>query len=233
MKSFQAEVDRLNAEASGGPYQPTSADPSTTVQLAIFGQRQAQYRFQMESYNQKIKPAQTQLARAEQDVKAFGGRAQIANELEFKRRELERLQVGSQMNRLIAEDQNIEMQRNLTGAKSAAERARRDLQQMIAERNGFEQQWKGQISQELTLRTRSLSDATESLRKATLRRELVDLRADQEAVVLTVAKVSVGSVMQSGEAADHPRSDERAARGRNPYRRCRCRSRPPRAEGCD
>jgi HlyD family type I secretion membrane fusion protein len=70
---------------------------------------------------------------------------------------------------------------------------------MIAERNGFEQQWKAQISQELTLRTRNLSDATEGLRKATLRRDLVDLRADQEAVVLTVAKVSVGSVMQSGE----------------------------------
>ena len=153
----------------------------------------------MESYNQKISGLETQLARAEQDVKAFGGRAQIANELESKRRELERLQVGSQMNRLIAEDQNIEAQRNLPSAKSAAERARRDLQQMIAERNGFEQQWKGQISQELTLRTRNLSDATESLRKATLRRELVDLRADQEAVVLTVAKVSVGSVMQSGE----------------------------------
>ena len=49
------------------------------------------------------------------------------------------------------------------------------------------------------MRTRSLSDASESLRKATLRRELVDLRADQDAVVLTMAKVSVGSVMQSGE----------------------------------
>ena len=70
---------------------------------------------------------------------------------------------------------------------------------MMAERDGFEQQWKAKISEDLTLRTRSLSDASESLRKATLRRELVDLRADQDAVVLTVAKVSVGSVMQSGE----------------------------------
>ena len=54
VKSFQAEVDRLSAEASGTPYQPTSADASTAVQVAIFGQRQAQYRYQMESYNQKI-----------------------------------------------------------------------------------------------------------------------------------------------------------------------------------
>ena len=199
VKSFQAEVDRLTAEASGTPYQPTSTDASTALQVAIFGQRQAQYRYQMESYNQKISGLQAQLIRSEHDVKAFTERVQIASVLELKRRELERLQVGSQMNRMIAEDQRIEMERNLTQAQGAAERARRDLQQMMAERDGFEQQWKAKISEDLTLRTRSLSDASESLRKATLRRELVDLRADQDAVVLTVAKVSVGSVMQSGE----------------------------------
>ena len=119
--------------------------------------------------------------------------------LELKRREFERLQVGSQMNRMVAEDQRIEMERNLTQAKGAAERARRDLQQMTAERDGFEQGWKAKISEDLTLRNRSLSDATENLRKATLRRDLVDLRAEQDAVVLSVARVSVGSVMQSGE----------------------------------
>jgi len=199
VKSLQAEVDRLTAEAAGTPYKPTSADPSTALQVAIYGQRQAQYRFQMESYNQKISGLDVQLTRAGQDVKAFGERAQIANVLEAKRRELERLQVGSQVNRMIAQDQNIEMQRNFTDATHVAERANRDLHQMMAERDGFEQQWKAKISEELTLRTRSLSDATESLRKATLRRELVDLRADQDAMVLTVAKVSVGSVVQSGE----------------------------------
>jgi HlyD family type I secretion membrane fusion protein len=199
VNSFQAEVDRLTAESSGTPYQPTSADTSTVLQVAMYGQRQAQYRYQIESYNQKLSGLQAQVTRAEHDVEAFGQRHQIASVLESKRRELERLQVGSQVNRLIAQDQAIEMQRNLTDATGAAERARHDLDQLTAERDGYEQQWKAKISEELTLRRRSLSDATESLRKATLRRELVDLRADQDAVVLSVAKVSVGSVMQSGE----------------------------------
>ncbi|SDE95575.1 type I secretion membrane fusion protein, HlyD family [Bradyrhizobium brasilense] len=199
VNSFKAEVDRLTAEASGTPYQPSSADTSTVLQVAMYGQRQAQYRYQIESYNQKISGLQAQVTRAEHDVEAFGQRYRIASVLESKRRELERLQVGSQVNRLIAEDQAIEMQRNLTDATGAAERAHRDLDQLIAERDGYEQQWKSKISEELTLRGRSLSDATESLRKATLRRELVDLRADQDAVVLSVAKVSVGSVLQSGE----------------------------------
>lgn len=199
VKSFQAEVDRLRAEASDTQYRPTDADASTEVQVAIFGQRQAQYRYQIESYNQKISGLEAQLSRAEHDIKAYSERLRIATELETKRRELEHLQIGSQMIRMVAEDQRIEMQRNLADARSSAERARRDLSQMTAERDGFEQKWKAQISEDLTSRARLLSDATESLRKAALRRELVDLRADQDAIVLTVAKVSVGSVLQSGD----------------------------------
>jgi HlyD family type I secretion membrane fusion protein len=178
---------------------PRAADAATAVQVALFGQRQAQYRYQMESYQQKISGLEATLTRAQHDVKAFGQRSDIASMVESKRRELERLQVGSVMNRLAAEDQRIEMQRNLADANGAAERASRDLKQMYAERDGFQQQWKSQISQELTLRSRNLNDAVESLRKAALRRELVDLRAKQDAIVLSVAKVSVGSVLQSGE----------------------------------
>jgi HlyD family type I secretion membrane fusion protein len=199
VKSFEAEVDRLNAEASDTPYRPAGSDSAASVQAAIYGQRQAQYRAQVESYSQKISSLQAQLTQAQGDVKAFTERLTIAAELEAKRQELERLQVGSQMNRLIAQDQRIEMQRNLTNAAGEAERASRDLRQMMAERDGFEQQWKAQVNQELQERSRSLNDARESFRKATLRHQLVELRAEQDAVVLTVAKVSVGSVMQSGD----------------------------------
>ena len=70
---------------------------------------------------------------------------------------------------------------------------------MVAERDSFEQQWKAQVNQELHERSRSLNNAQEALRKATLRHELVELRAEQDATVLSVAKVSVGAVMQSGD----------------------------------
>jgi hemolysin D len=199
VRSFQAEVDRLSAEASNIPYRPSTSDSAAAVQAAMYGQRQALYRSQIESYTQKIHSLEAQLTRAQSDVKAFTERLEIAADIESRRKELERLQVGSLMNRLNAQDQRIEMQRNLTDATAATERASRDLEQMKAERESFEQQWKAQVSQELHDRSRSLNDAQESLRKATLRNRLVELRADQDAVVLTVAKVSVGSVMQSGD----------------------------------
>jgi hemolysin D len=199
VRSFQAEVDRLSAEASDTPYRPSTSDSTAAVQAAIYGQRQAQYRAQVESYTQKINSLRAQLTRAQGDIKGFTERLEIAAEVESRRRELERLQVGSLMNRLSAQDQRIEMQRNLSDATGAAERASRELQQVTAERDGFEQQWKAQVNQELHERSRSLSNAMENLRKASLRHELVELRAEQDAIVLTVAKVSVGSVMQSGD----------------------------------
>lgn len=199
VRSFQAEVDRLTAEASDSPYRPSTADSPAAVQAALYGQRRAQYRAQVESHAQRISGLQAQLTRAEADIKAFSDRLEIAALMESKRRELERLEVGSQMNRLLAQDQRIEIQRNLSEAVGSAERSRRDLQQAIAERDGFEQRWKADVNQELHERSRSLGNAVENLRKATLRNQLVDLRAEQDAIVLTVAKVSVGSVMQSGD----------------------------------
>ena len=91
------------------------------MQAALYGQRQAQYRSQLNSFTQKIDSLQVQLVRAQGDVKAFTQRLAIAAEVESKRKELERLQVGSQMNRLMAEDLRVEMQRNLADATGAAD----------------------------------------------------------------------------------------------------------------
>ena len=44
-----------------------------------------------------------------------------------------------------------------------------------------------------------MTTARQSLEKDQLRRQLVELRAARDATVLTVAKVSVGSVLQSGQ----------------------------------
>src|SRR5258708_28490958 len=55
------------------------------------------------------------------------------------------------------------------------------------------------VSQKLSEQMQKLVDAREQLNKARLRHQLVELRVNRDATVLTVAKVSVGSVLQSGE----------------------------------
>lgn len=197
--SLAAEVERLQAEASGTAYKPTDGSPIAVLQGAIFLQRQAERGFKNENYNQKINSLQSQIQRAMSDREAYSERLKVAEDLERKRIELERLQVGSQINRLAATDSRLEVKRGLSNATNQVEQATRDLQAMQAERDAYNQQWRGQISQDLTEQGRKLSDARENLNKADLRRQLVELRAEQDSVVLNIAKVSPGSVLQSGE----------------------------------
>ena len=197
--SLAAEVERLQAEAAGTTYKPQDGSPVSVLQGAIFLQHQAERSFKNENYTQKINSLQSQIQRAVADREAYSERLKVAEELERKRVELERLQVGSQINRLAATDSRLEVKRGLGNATNQVEQATRDLQAMQAERDAYNQQWRGQVSQDLTEQGRKLSDARENLNKADLRRQLVEVRAEQDSIVNSIAKVSPGSVLQSGE----------------------------------
>lgn len=199
VSSLDAEVERLQAEANGETYRPKDASPIAVLQGAIYAQRKAERGYKNENYTQKISSLQSQVQRAMSDKVGYGERLKIANDLEGKRLELERLQVGSQIARLESQGQRVEAQRGLANAEAQVIQAARDLQALEAERDAYNQQWRGQVSQELTEQGRKLNDAREQLNKATLRRQLVELRAEQDSTVLNIAKVSPGSVLQSGE----------------------------------
>jgi hemolysin D len=91
------------------------------------------------------------------------------------------------------------MARALTNAEQTAESARLNLAALVSERDAYMQGWQADTSQKLAEASRKLGDARERLNKAKLRRELVELRSDRDAIVQSIAKVSVGSVLQSGE----------------------------------
>lgn len=196
--SLEAEMGRLQAEASGAAYAARDASPTALLHAAIHLQRTAERGFKMENYRQRISSLQAQVQRAMGDVAAYTDRLGVARDLEGKRLELERLQVGSQINRLAATDSRLEIERGLGNARAQATQGARDLEALQAERDAYEQGWRGQVNQELSEQGRKLSDAREQLNKAQLRRQLVELRAERDAVVLTIAPVSVGSVLQSG-----------------------------------
>ena len=199
VSSLQTEVERLQAEQAGTAYRPRDASPLAVLQGAIFLQRQAERGYKNENFTQKMSSLQSQIQRALSDKEAYAARLILAEELERKRIELEKLQVGSTINRLQSTDARIEVKRGLDTATNQVVQAARDLQAMAAERDAYNQQWRGQVSQDLTDQSRKLSDARENLNKAQLRRQLVELVAQQDSVVLSVAKVSPGSVLQSGE----------------------------------
>lgn len=198
VSTLQAQVGRLQAELENKPFAYVGLDPSLSLQAAIFAQRQAEYSFKLETYKQKADSMSATITRARSDITAYRDRVAYARTLEQMRKELERLNVGSKINTLAAMDSRVEMQRNLDMADQNLISMERDLAGQIAERDGYVQSWHADVAEKLSEATGKLSDAREALNKAQLRRQLVELRADRDSTVLTVGKVSVGSVLNAG-----------------------------------
>lgn len=199
VSTLQAQVSRMQAEMENRPFTYTGLDPNMAFQASIYGQRQAEFNYKLENYRQKADSLSATIARANADIVNYGDRLSYAKTLEQMRKDLERLNVGSKINTLSAMDTRAQMENSLENARQQQLGAQRDLAALIAERNGFIQNWHNDIGEKLTDVLSKLSDARESLAKAQLHRQLVELRAEQDGTVMTVAKVSVGSVLNPGQ----------------------------------
>jgi len=197
--TLQALVSRLQAELDGRPFTYSGTDPNLALQSAIYAQRQAEYNFKIEGYQQRANSLTSMIGRSRSDAVGYETRLQYATSLEAMRMELERLSVGSKINTLAAMDVRADMQRNLSAAQQQAEAGQRDLAALIAERNGYAQLWRSEVAERLSDSLSKLSDAREQLNKAQLHRQLVELRAEVSGTILSIAKVSVGSVLTVGQ----------------------------------
>jgi hemolysin D len=199
VSTLQAQVSRMQAEIENRPFTYSGLEPNMAFQASVYGQRQAEFNFRLENYHQKADSLTATIARATADIANYGDRLAYAKTLEQMRKDLERLNVGSKINTLSAMDTRAQMQDSLDNARQQQVGAQRDLAAMIAERNGFIQSWHNDIGDKLTDALGKLSDARESLNKAQLHRQLVELRAEQDGTVMTISKVSVGSVLNPGQ----------------------------------
>ena len=196
--SLQAEVDRLEAEVNERPYL-SDGSPASQLQALIFAQRHAERTAKLEGYRQRIDGARAKIDQTVSDIASYADELRAAETKEGMRKQLERLQIGSKLNTLDAGAQRAEANRALQTAFASHASAKSALDGLIAEREAYLQQTQGGTAQQLAEQGRKLSDVREQQNKARLRRNLVDLRANRDAVVLSVAKVSVGSVVQSGD----------------------------------
>lgn len=199
VRALSAQQARLEAEANGSTYAPTHPDPAQTLQAAIFQSRKAERTYTIENYNQKIAELQMVVTKSVQEAGFYKRRVGVAQDVENMRTQLQKMQVGSKLNSLIALNDRLSVASSLSSALSTASAGERDLAAQRAERDAYETKWAAGVSETLAETTSKLVSAQQDLSKAQLQSELVVLRAPRDAIVLTVAHVSVGSVLQSGE----------------------------------
>jgi HlyD family secretion protein len=196
--SLEAQVARLRAEADGKRFAYAGSDPGWMLQAAISGHRTAEFESKVGNYDDRLGGLAAAISRAQSDV-AYRERSGVAQDIVQMRKTLESHQNGSRLNTLLATDVNAEMTRALASAQQTAESARRDQAALAAERDAFIRGWQADVLQQLSEAEGKASDAREQLNKAKLRRQLVEMHSQIDAIVQSVAKVSVGSVLQSGQ----------------------------------
>lgn len=204
LASLDAQIARCNAEIGQKPFHlsetalSASADYAS-LQQSYYDQRKAQFDAQMQADNEQIGQIQATIAKLRGDEARYGDRAKIATDIETMRATLSADQVGSRLNLLVAADQRLEILRNLEFDRNALVESEHQLGGAVANRNVFAQQWFGQVSQELLTARNARDAAREQLAKAMKHQDLVRLGAPEDAVVLKLAKLSVGSVLKEGD----------------------------------
>ena len=200
---LSATTARLQAEADGTDYVPEPANPHAKLQSSIFDQRSRENRSTLQNYDQKINQLMTEIAGEAAQGANYRERLGVASKIEELRQKLQELEVGSLLNTMLAKDIRLTVAGALAQAESDGAQVARQLAAQQAERESFVQHWNGQTSQELAESRGRLVQAQQDYAKASLHNELVVLTAPRDAIVLSVAKVSAGSVVMSAEPLIH------------------------------
>ena len=202
--ALRGQIARDEAQLNGKPLVlPAETDPeaakSTAVQQEYYNQQVAQYKAQVASFDAKISQTQATIQKFQSDAARYQQREQIAKQIEDMRTTLAAHGTGSQLNLLSSQDARLDLLRTLEYDHNSLIEAQHTLASQTADRDAFIQQWSGQLSQDMVTAQSNLETAQASLEKATRHHDLVRLTATEPSVVLTVAKLSVGSVLKEGD----------------------------------
>jgi len=120
-------------------------------------------------------------------------------DVERMREQLEHDQVGSRLDTLSAVTARLEAERQVLSYVDQEENAKQTLTALKGQLDNYNQQWFADVSANIMQDSVQLATYQDQLEHAALNYKLIDLRADQDATVLSVAPVSVGAVLQPGQ----------------------------------
>lgn len=196
---YQTEVDRLQAEFQGLPYRPKQLTAGAVVQEGIFAQRAAARQGELRYYQGQIDAQRALISQADANVRQYAKETGVNMDVEKIREKLEKDAVGSELDRLAAVSARLETERYVLFNIDQEKNAQQLTTALQGQLDNYNQQWFADVSQTITDDEVQLATYKDQLEHAAENYKLVDLRAQDDSIVLAVAPVSPGSVMQSGQ----------------------------------
>jgi HlyD family type I secretion membrane fusion protein len=198
--SDEAAVARLEAERSEHPYRFDAADRYQSLQGSIWQKRQAEYHSNLADFDARIRSTEAQVVQFQTDSVQYANRLQLAGNVEKLYQPLLEKGYVSKLQVMQATDERTEMGRLLADAQNQMAALRQTLASVKAQRDAFLQKWHSDTGTELVSVRNDLDVTRQNLDKARKLSELSTLNAPGAAVVLSVGKVSSGSVAAGGSS---------------------------------
>jgi hemolysin D len=200
LRSLDNQLQRMEAELSGAKLVlPAGADADSQLQGRLSSERHASYSSQVRRLEETVGRLRAMLETNRRDQQALASRVRILKEMEAMQEDLVAKKYAVRGRLLESQDRVLEVERNMDMAKNRQIELGRELAALEAEKMSFETGWRQKMMEELLTISRERDSVNEQLQKAGMRNRLVVLSSPTDAVVLDIAKLSQGSVVQAAE----------------------------------
>jgi hemolysin D len=200
LRSLDVQVERLQAELSrNAPVGKVATDADGKLQAQLTEERQNNYRAQLSRMEETVARLRAALETNRRDQDLLTARVKSLREIESMQEKLVAQQFGARVNFLSAQEKRLEVERDMQMAKNREQEVKRELAAAEAEKAAFGTGWRQKTMEDLLSTTRERDALVEQLQKAEKRHKLVTLTAPSDAVVLSIAKLSQGSVAKEAE----------------------------------
>jgi HlyD family secretion protein len=126
-------------------------------------------------------------------------RLRSVREIEAMQEKMVAQKYGAPLQLLEAQQRTKEVERELEQASSREQELKREYAALEAEKLGFEKNWRQKAMEEMLGVTRERDALLQQIQKADKRNQMIALHAPVDAVVLDIAKLSPGSIVQGAE----------------------------------
>jgi membrane fusion protein, hemolysin D len=202
--SLDPEIARCEAELARRPFVYVPGHGSgearyAALQHGYYLQRKAQYDAQLRSYDAQIAQYQATIKELANDAQRYDDRTRLNQQIQNMQAGLLHSPAFSKLLLLQATDQTTELRRQMQADQNNIPVTEQQLRSTQAMRAAYIEQWRAQTNQELVTARNQRDTAEQQLQAALKHLDEVRLYAPDDAVVLRLAKLSVGSVLQPGD----------------------------------
>ena len=199
INSLDTQMTALNNELAGGPSATAGPSDDSRLQSALASERKSNFEAQVQRINENVARLRAALETNRRDQVVMTTRLKSLLEMESMQEKLVAQQYGARVKMLEAQDKRLEVERDQLLTKSREHEIARELGALLAEKTAFSKGWRQKTIEDMLMIARERDALREQVTKAGKRRNMINLIAPQDGVVLEIAKLSTGSIVREAE----------------------------------